>query len=47
MLQLAFLLRKARLIFLDAIFPFKFSLTNSFRNQIAIAYLRKVVLLPC
>jgi len=27
-------------------FPFKFSLTTSFRNQIAIEYLRKLVLLP-
>ena len=34
-----FLLRKARLIFLDAIFSFKFSSTKSFRNPIAIEYL--------
>jgi len=35
---LAILFRKAPLIFLDAIFLFKFSLTKSFRNQIAIKY---------
>jgi len=28
-------------------FPFKLSLTKSFRNQIATEYLRKFVLLPC
>jgi len=28
-------------------FPFKFSLTKSFRNQIATEYLRKFVLFPC
>ena len=32
---------------LDVIFSFKFSLTKSFRNQFAIEYLRKFVLLPC
>jgi len=43
---LAFLLRKAPLIFLDAIFSVKFTLTKSFRNHTAVEYLRKFVLLP-
>jgi len=28
-------------------FPFEFSSVKSFRNQIAIEYLHKFVLLPC
>jgi len=28
-------------------FLFKFTLTKSFRNHIAVEYLRKFVLLPC
>jgi len=44
----AFVSRKARLVFLDVIFcQFEFFSVKSFRNQIAIEYLRKFVLLPC
>jgi len=28
-------------------FPFEFSSVKSFRNQIAVEYLQKIVLLPC
>jgi len=43
----AFVSRRARLVFLDVIFcPFEFSSVKSFRNQIAIEYLRKFVPLP-
>jgi len=42
----AFVSRKARLVFLDVIFPFEFFSVKWFRNQIAIEHLRKFVLLP-
>jgi len=34
-------------IFKCDVFPFEFSSVKSFRNQIAMEYLRKFVLLPC
>jgi len=34
-------------IFRCDFFPFEFSSVKSFRNQIAIEYFRKFVLLPC
>jgi len=44
---LEFLLRKVRLVFFDMIFSILIFFKQSFKNQSAIEYLRKFILLPC